>query len=216
MDYLTGLNPCRRYNQTTTSGQMIFYIFIFLYLCFIFYILYVYIYTSSFYDQCRRYNQTKTSGQIFDVSLKVSHFNHTWPFFIGTLFAGSVPCTCLNWRLKTCSDCRLSVYLFVFSRRLKRSGLPFIIRLSRLYINLWNIDSSINSTMCIYTYTYKTWCVGAIDEGPFAFGVFRFSALLCRAWQLYVFFPLIFCHIFSSFCIFFWAWPSVITLKILE
>ena len=31
MDYLTGLNPCRRYNQTTTSGQMIFYIFILLY-----------------------------------------------------------------------------------------------------------------------------------------------------------------------------------------
>ena len=104
MDYLTGLNPCRRYNQTTTSGQMIFYIFIFLYLCFIFYILYFYIYTSSFYDQCRRYNQTKTSGQIFDVSLKVSHFNHTWPFFIGTLFAGSKPCTCLNWRLKASSD----------------------------------------------------------------------------------------------------------------
>ena len=114
MDYLTGLNQCRRYNQTTTSGQMIFYIFIFLYLCFIFYILYVYIYTSSFYDQCRRYNQTKTSGQIFDVSLKVSHFNHTWPFFIGTLFAGSKPCTCLNWRLKTCSDWLPCLFICLF------------------------------------------------------------------------------------------------------
>ena len=40
MDYLTGLNPCRRYNQTTTSGQMIFHNFFFLYLCFVFYILY--------------------------------------------------------------------------------------------------------------------------------------------------------------------------------
>ena len=39
MDYLTGLNQCRRYNQTTTSGQMIFQINIFLYLCFVFYIL---------------------------------------------------------------------------------------------------------------------------------------------------------------------------------
>ena len=114
MDYLTGLNQCRRYNQTTTSGQMIFYIFIFLYSCFIFYILYSYIYTSSFYDQCRRYNQTKTSGQIFDVSLKVSHFNHTWPFFIGTLFAGSKPCTCLNWRLKASSDWLLYLFICLF------------------------------------------------------------------------------------------------------
>ena len=30
MDYLTGLNQCRRYNQTTTSGQMISYIFDFM------------------------------------------------------------------------------------------------------------------------------------------------------------------------------------------
>ena len=104
MDYLTGLNQCRRYNQTTTSGQMIFHINIFLYLCFVFYIFIFYIYTSIFYNQCRRYNQKKTSGQIFDVSLKVSHFNLTWPFFIGTLFAGSKPCTCLNWRLKASSD----------------------------------------------------------------------------------------------------------------
>ena len=36
MDYLTGLNQCRRYNQTTTSGQSIFHINIFLYLCFVF------------------------------------------------------------------------------------------------------------------------------------------------------------------------------------
>ena len=72
------------------------------------------IYTSIFYNQCRQYNQKKTSGQIFDVSLKVSHFNHTWPFFIGTLFAGSKPCTCLNWRLKASSDWLHCLFICLF------------------------------------------------------------------------------------------------------
>ena len=62
MDYLTGLNPCRRYNQTTTSGQMIFHNFFFSYiyvLDFILYIICFYIYSSIFFNQCRRYNQKK-------------------------------------------------------------------------------------------------------------------------------------------------------------
>ena len=148
-----------------------------------------YIYTSIFYNQCRRYNQKKTSGQIFNVSWKVSHFNLTWPFFIGTLFAGSKPCTCLNWRLKASSDwlhC-LFICLFLVADSKDQGCLSSSGCLGSILIYEIFIATAI--ALCAFIHAYKTWCAGAIDGGPFAFGVFRFSALLCRAWQLFCFFP---------------------------